>query len=136
MFFLIILFVFSLRIFGYTESGIFVALLQRLRMNYLVSFNKENRIFFTINEFIEDMAGFDNLSIGNFRVIFAFFFSICLAILSVFIGHLIGTKWMIHQKRRKRMRRLRRDRSHDVPIFKRLFCHVSAQCTKVARMHR
>ena len=125
------------RIYSHAESGVFVGLLQRLRMNFLLNFNKENRVYSTINEFVADMTGFDNLSYGNFRMAFRFYFSFCLTLLIVFGCHLIGIKvsrfWS--NQRRRRMIRLRRGRNRSgvfgfsgFSILRGLYRWTSALC--------
>ena len=83
---------YPLRVYSYTESGLFVALLQNFRLNAFLIFNINNRIYSTITEFIDDNTKFDNLSFGNFKMVFEFFFSLCLVLLFVFVVHLLSSK--------------------------------------------
>ena len=82
--------------YSYTESGMFVDQAQKLRMISLLLFIKENRVHFSINEYINDMTKFDNLALGNFRMVFAFFFSFGLILLAAFIVHIIVVRFYNH----------------------------------------
>ena len=81
-----------LRVYSYTESGLFVGILERFRLNALLIFNRENRVYLTVAEFVDDKTKFDNLSFGNFRMVFICFFSFCLVLLLVFVVHLLYRK--------------------------------------------
>lgn len=84
-------------------------LLQTLRTNGIFEFTKGNRVYFTVKEFKDDMAKFDNLSFGNFRMIFVIFFSSGLLLLLNFMLHHVVLKayscWARRRRRRRRKRR-------------------------------
>lgn len=93
--------------YSYAEAGLFVALIQRFRMNYYLIFNRQNRIYSTLNEYIDDMTSFDNLSFGNFSMVFAILFSFGLVLLIVFTGNLILARAFPKKQTKRRTRRRR-----------------------------
>lgn len=100
---------FSISIYLYSESGLFLSQVDALRNDALFEFNKKNRLYFTIQEYEEDMTKFDNLSFGNFKMLFVFTICAHLLLLLIFIVHhavlKIYRRWQ-RGRRRKRRRRI------------------------------
>lgn len=111
---------YSISVGSYAESGMFLNVVRTLRKNAFSIFTKENRIYFTINQFKDDMTKFDNLSLGNFRMLFLIFCSFDLILLVVFMGHHAVIKaysyWLRRRKRLLRRRRRMRRMGHRCPI--------------------
>ena len=72
----------------HTESGLFVRLFDEMKRNCINFVMKENRIYRTTKEYIDDVVSFDNLGIGNFNGIFKLYFVLCSIISIVFVIHL------------------------------------------------
>lgn len=73
--------------YQYTESGLFVHLLRKIRREAFSEFAKENRVYLTIKEFKDDFIKFDNLSVKSFKNIFLIYFSFTLILLVIFLIH-------------------------------------------------
>ena len=74
---------------GYMESGLFVDTFDTIKKMSNDFFMKENRIYHTVKEYVDDLISFDNLGIGNFYGIFKMYFLVCSIISIVFVIHLI-----------------------------------------------
>ena len=73
----------------YTESGIFVDTFDTIKKRSTDFVMKENRLYRTPKEYVDDFVSFDNLGIGNFNGIFTAYFVFCSLISIVFVIHLI-----------------------------------------------
>ena len=73
----------------YTESGIFVDTFDTIKKRSTDFVMKENRLYRTPKEYVDDFVSFDNLGIGNFYGIFKAYFVFCSLISIVFVIHLI-----------------------------------------------
>ena len=74
---------------GYMESGLFVDTFDTIKKMSNDFFMKENRIYHTVKEYVDDLISFDNLGIGNFYGIFEAYFVFCLIVFIVFVIHSI-----------------------------------------------
>ena len=83
----------------YTESGMFIHSQSEMKRNSLNFIMKENRIYRTTKEYVDDVVSFDNLGIGNFYGIFKAYFAFCSVILIVFVLHLI-IKFILSKRNR------------------------------------
>ena len=72
----------------YSESGQFLKSFDLIKKNCIDSFRKENRLYHTTKEYVDDVVSFDNLGIGNFYGIFIAYFLFCSIVLIVFVIHL------------------------------------------------
>ena len=73
----------------YTEAGFFINLLDEIKRGSIDYIMKENRVYRTPKEYVDDMVSFDNLGIGNFYGIFEAYFVFCLIVFIVFVIHSI-----------------------------------------------
>lgn len=95
----------------YTEGGLFVNLMNSLKQNALTYFRRENRVYFTVKEYIDDVVTFDNLVIDNFYNIFKLYFSFCSTVLLGFVIHvIIDFIYCLKMGNRRRKRRIKRKR--------------------------
>ena len=83
----------------YTEAGFFINLYDEMKRNSLNFIMKENRLYRTTKEYVDDVVSFDNLGIGNFYGIFKAYFAFCLLALIVFVLHLI-IKFILSKRHR------------------------------------
>ena len=72
---------------AYTESGLYTNSLVEIKRNAIDFIRKENRLYHTAKEYVDDVVSFDNLGIGNFYGIFKIYFAFCLIVLIVFVVH-------------------------------------------------
>ena len=83
----------------YSEAGIFTSLLEEMKINSVGFFRKENRLFHTAKEYVDDMVSFDNLGIGNFYGIFKLYFAFCSLVLVVFVVHSMANSILSRRRR-------------------------------------
>ena len=111
-------------VYTYTESGLLVGLLRGLQRSTLTSFTKQNRLYFTVNEFEKDMTKFDNLSFGNFRMIFKFFILFYSILLAVFMASPVVRKAYIFCQVQMRNRRRGARGGGGVSILRRVLSKI------------
>ena len=73
----------------YTEAGMYVRLTDQIKRSCTDFFMKENRLYNTLKDYVDDVISFDNLGIGNFNGILKTYFVFCSIVLIVFVIHLI-----------------------------------------------
>ena len=73
----------------HSEGGLFINILDSIKEDSINFFKKENRLYHTTKEYVDDVVSFDNLGIGNFNGIFKIYFAFCFIILLVFVIQLI-----------------------------------------------
>ena len=80
----------------YSEAGIYLKLFDSIKKNSFEYFIKENRIYRTPKEYVDDVVSFDNLGIGNFYGIFKVYFFVC----SIVFGIHLTINCMLSRRRR------------------------------------
>ena len=73
----------------YLESGLFINAFDSMKKSSTDFMRKENRLYNTPKEYVDDVVSFDNLGIGNFYGIFKAYFVFCSIVLIIFVIHSI-----------------------------------------------